>query len=328
MNHSIVSKDYLSILTKAVRERDINLIKSLARVDSVLNIKVLQHISKNMQIENKDILLALINIAYDVNEIISDEDDTILMQAASSGILPVVKALVGLGANVNFLSKERSFALFNAAYEFHQDVFDYLAPFTKLELRQEAQEILEKSVIKKNKYNEFEEEFITAAAMGDLDTVENCIRAGVNINAVGEDEVTGLYLAASWGHLLVVSKLIEAGANLEIGRESDGETPLIASAGNAPILSNQNSAKCLEQLNVIQVLIQAGANVNATTTEGWNAIEAAANTGNIEAVTLLIKAGADVNVEDNRGDTALSRALEAGYTDIVQILIESGAIGN
>ena len=55
------------------------------------------------------------------------------------------------------------------------------------------------------------------------------------------------------------------------------------------------------------------------------ALVAAADKGQPEIVRLLIEAGADVNAPSGYGDTALLRACRLGYSDVVEALLEAGA---
>ena len=47
--------------------------------------------------------------------------------------------------------------------------------------------------------------------------------------------------------------------------------------------------------------------------------------GHIDVVTLLLDAGADVNLQDDRGRSALMMASEIGYADVVETLLEYNA---
>ena len=51
----------------------------------------------------------------------------------------------------------------------------------------------------------------------------------------------------------------------------------------------------------------------------------ASHEGHLEVVELLIEAEADVNAQANNGYTALKYALENGHTEVAQILRRSGA---
>lgn len=263
----------------------------------------------NYALIDKDITILeeLVEAGIDINQSLENDDETAIMRAAQYGNFEVVKMLFYAGANVNALTNGGYFALWNAANQGWQEIHDYLAPLTSLELRKEAEELLPKGLIFRQRLNDqFTEDFIGAAAIRDVNAVVDAIKNGVNINAFGSDENTALYIAANLGHLVIVSILVEAGADLEIGRESDSTTPLMAAAGTLGLAKSKFGSPEMEKnlLEIIALLLKAGANVNAKTTEGWNALEAAANSGSIEAVQLLLSAGADVNSRDNWGDTA------------------------
>lgn len=61
---------------------------------------------------------------------------TALMSAAEGGNLEIVKLLVEIGANVNEIRDGGNCALMVAGRASHQDIFDYLAPLTNPDLRQ------------------------------------------------------------------------------------------------------------------------------------------------------------------------------------------------
>ena len=75
-----------------------------------------------------------------------------------------------------------------------------------------------------------------------------------------------------------------------------------------------------------RVLIQAGENVNASTLDGkYTPLMRAADNGNIEIARMLIEAGAEVNWVSINGYTALTEAAVKGHTDMVRLLAEEGA---
>lgn len=288
---------------------------------------ILERINKE---KKKMILLELIKAGINVNEKILDGDTTILIDAVWEGDIDLVKTIVEAGADVNAILDDGNYALLSAADSGYQEIFDYLAPYTILELREEADQALQRGLIYRQRLNDqLTENFTAAAATGDLQKVIDAITNKVNVNAFDSEGFTALYLAASNHHPSIVHTLLEAGANVELGREDDGETPLIGAASDTYLIYQKSGYSVdnikVRQIEVIETLIQADANVNAQTTEGWNALEAAANANNTEIVKILLSAGANVNTKDKWGDTALSRAMRMGKTKIIQLLIEAGA---
>ncbi|XP_040284693.1 ankyrin repeat domain-containing protein 6 isoform X1 [Bufo bufo] len=74
--------------------------------------------------------------------------------------------------------------------------------------------------------------------------------------------------------------------------------------------------------NVVQ-LINKGAKV-AVTKHGRTPLHLAANKGHLNVVQILLKAGCDLNVQDDGQQTALHRAAVVGHSDILAILIQEG----
>ncbi|KAJ7923155.1 ankyrin repeat-containing domain protein [Mycena leptocephala] len=78
-------------------------------------------------------------------------------------------------------------------------------------------------------------------------------------------------------------------------------------------------------INIVQLLIEHSADVNAQGGEYGNALQAASSNGHINIVQLLIEHGADVNAQGGEYESALQAAFEGGHINIVQFLIEQGA---
>ena len=84
------------------------------------------------------------------------------------------------------------------------------------------------------------------------------------------------------------------------------------------------SAAELGHLDVVKVLIKGGAHLDARDEDGTTALIAAAKHGFTEVVEVLLKAGADMEAADEGGSTALLRGVASG-TAMVQCLVDRGA---
>src|SRR5262245_18372080 len=81
-----------------------------------------------------------------------------------------------------------------------------------------------------------------------------------------------------------------------------------------------------DDAEMAQLLLDAGANVKATTRIGdITPLSLAAKTGNPTIVRAVLKACADANTATSTGATALMAAALSGNVDAVQALIDSGA---
>ncbi|XP_044781840.1 ankyrin repeat and SOCS box protein 3 isoform X3 [Bubalus bubalis] len=80
------------------------------------------------------------------------------------------------------------------------------------------------------------------------------------------------------------------------------------------------------QIDVLRLLLRYGANVNGShSMSGWNALHQASFQGNAEIIKLLLKKGANKECQDDFGITPLFVAAQYGKLESLSILISSGA---
>lgn len=80
-----------------------------------------------------------------------------------------------------------------------------------------------------------------------------------------------------------------------------------------------------ENLPTVRVLLDAGADLDATNSNGTTALYIAAQLGFVKVVDTLLSQGADPNVLSTWGSTALTVAVDNGKEQISESLIEGGA---
>ncbi|CAM9947868.1 unnamed protein product, partial [Scytosiphon promiscuus] len=124
-------------------------------------------------------------------------------------------------------------------------------------------------------------------SIGSLTGVERLLNDGADVNGKGIDLLSPICRAASSGRVDVVKLLIERGADLEattIETRSDGSFRV----GSAPAV---HLAIYGRHIDVLQVLLQAGANPNSFNSYGTTPLMAAANQGHANVVRILLDKG-------------------------------------
>jgi len=153
-----------------------------------------------------------------------------------------------------------------------------------------------------------------AVSAGDAERVRALLAAGADCNERNGDGATALMLAAHAGRLDLVKTLIAAGADVNATDER-GWGALMKAAYNADL--DRGFA------DVAQVLIDAGANVEAPIGYGVRPLMLAAGYGETAVVETLLRAGADVLARNEGGLTALMMVKEKHYVDIINLLHEA-----
>ena len=114
--------------------------------------------------------------------------------------------------------------------------------------------------------------------------------------------------AASTGHLSILKRLLEAGADCTSSSDFAAFT----------------AAECGKD-DCLRVLIEAGADINARHRRGTTALISACLRGHDKCVNLLLQSGTDVNMTDNRGCSPLMRSLLRRKLSCLNLLVQAGA---
>jgi ankyrin repeat protein len=129
---------------------------------------------------------------------------------------------------------------------------------------------------------------------------------------------------------------IASAANAEVAdaaMRGDREAVRAALARNADVtLAQIDGSTALhwaaehDDPDMADLLLRAGARVDARTREGVTALQLAATNGSAALIDRLLKAGADVNAGlTPSGDTVLMLAARTGKSDAIRVLVEGGA---
>lgn len=156
-----------------------------------------------------------------------------------------------------------------------------------------------------------------AAHRGDETMIEMLIGSGANINSQDQVGNSPIHNAANLGSPQTLSALLRLGASANSSSPQHSATPLMLLAQGGPI----DEAQSLEML---RILLDAGAELNATDRRGFTAVHMAAFMGHDAMLDALIGAGADVNLHAKDGSTALHFAAMGNQKRTAKYLLGIG----
>ncbi len=151
-----------------------------------------------------------------------------------------------------------------------------------------------------------------AAESGDIKKAQEALDHGAGIDSAGESQLEQALRCAVWrGHLDFVRFLLEKGAQVN-KKQEDGETALFGACWTG-------------NLEAAQLLIQAGAEVNIASRYGVTPLMRAAGRGdNLKLVQLLVEHGANIQAKDHWKADAAYQAIKDGNPEIAKFLVERG----
>ena len=191
-----------------------------------------------------------------------------------------------------------------------------------------------------------------AAGLGHIEAVQALIKAKAGVNKKDVYGQTALHVAAEEGHAEVVRKLVGKDDIKIDAKDAKGRSPLYCAVLNnhtniVQILvdlgadvnakdgkgcSPLHRAVLNNHTNIVQILVDLGAYVNAKDGKGWSPLRKgwtplhyAAWNDRDKIVPLLVKQDTKVNEKDGEGWTPLHAAAFNNYTNTVLALREKGA---
>ena len=184
--------------------------------------------------------------------------------------------------------------------------------------------------------------FLAVAAENGLQSIKLMIEHSADVETKTKNGMTLLHAAVDQSRFDIVQYLVEtAGANIET-RDNNGQTPLfyavlladkrtttyLIQKGANVNASDNNQCRPIHltsNIEVLKLLIENKADINAKDSSGQTALIIAAKFGNLPVAVLLVENGADIDAKDNSSKTALMYAKEGNRKSIINYLISAGA---
>lgn len=251
-----------------------------------------------------------------------------LIQAAEAGDVSAVLSLLQAGAQINATDERGRTAVMAATHTNRVEA---------------VRALIEAGADINIRDNLLDNPFLYASAEGLYEIVKLTIEAGADTRLTNRFGGTALIPACERGHVEIVRELLTR-TDVDVNHVNDlGWTALL----EAIILSDGGP----RHQEIVQLLMDHGANINIpdgngvtplqhARARGFQEIERilltasatrdvqlirAAETGDLEAVKRLVAAGASVHAQDENGKTALVAAAYRNDLPIVDVLIEAGA---
>ncbi|MEM7553771.1 MAG: ankyrin repeat domain-containing protein [Cyanobacteria bacterium P01_A01_bin.84] len=226
---------------------------------------------------------------------------TALMFAVERGHLEVAKVLIKAGADVNLSDhpgkKLGKTPLMYAAISGHESILRFL---------------LESGAVVDSQDKRGQTALWYAVSEEKANSVRILLEFGADPHKKSWDDTP--FENATYAGQEIVDLIINSDKNRNSAASKAARAEMLGSAAFG------------DNVQLVRDFLQQGIDVNGTEKPGeWSALMYAAAKGHIDIVQILLAAGADVNYAANSGQTALSESVYWGHLEIVNLLISAGA---
>jgi uncharacterized protein len=142
--------------------------------------------------------------------------------------------------------------------------------------------------------------------------VDVLLQAGADASVSSSPkQMTALHVAAVVGPAGCCESLLARAHTLIERRDADGVTALMRACHSG-------------RLDIAQLLLQHGADVNAVDRLGMSVLMATVVSNDVALVQMLLSCGADITATDNQGQHALFKASYCGHVSVMDLLVQCG----
>ena len=153
---------------------------------------------------------------------------------------------------------------------------------------------------------------MTAAPLSDgVGKVEILMAAGAKLDGRNKDQMSALDIAVEFDNVPMVRLIAERITNINT-QDAEGWTAL----------------HYVESVDVVDILVSAGASVDSTSNDGHTPLHHVSGRGLVDTVSALLRHGAKYDAASKNGNTPLHEACNApknGVYDVVSVLLYAGA---
>lgn len=226
-----------------------------------------------------------------------------LLRAVERDHYPIVRLLLDHGASPDSADKEGRTALMTAAWKNHADILQLLI--------MRGANVNARDHRRRNALHNLAADKECRWGWGD-EIVTLLLRTDCRVD--GQDELgrTPLHWACATGNRRLAELLLArpGGRKAEVdATELRGKTAL-------------HVATAHDRADIVQLLLQHDAAVNACSDGGWTPLHNACDKGCEAIVRILLRAGSQINSQLLNGVTPLHLAAQGGHTEVVECLLE------